>query len=44
MFWLCWLFVAVWAFLLVAESGGYSLIAVCQLLSAVASLVAQHRL
>ena len=33
-----------WAFLSVAESGSYSLVAVCWLLTAVASLVAQHGL
>ena len=43
-FWLCWVFVAVQAFSLVAVSGGYSLVAVCGLLVVVASLVAEHRL
>ena len=41
---LCWVFVAVQAFSLVAVSGGYSLVAVCGLLFVVASLVAEHRL
>ena len=36
-FWLCWVFVAAWAFFLAAASGGYFLVAVCRLLIAVAS-------
>ena len=43
-FWLCWVFVAVRGLSLVVASGGYSFIAVCGLLIAVASLVAEHRL
>ena len=43
LFWLCWLFVAARVFPLVA-SGGYHLLAVCRLLIAVTSLVAEHRL
>ena len=35
-FWLCWVFVAVWVFLSVTESSGYSLAAVYRLLVAVA--------
>ena len=42
--WLCWVFIAVLRFSLVVASGGYSLVAVCGFLSAVASLVAEHRL
>ena len=42
-FWRCWVFVAVRAFLLVAESSSYSLAAVCRLLAG-ASLVAQRGL
>ena len=43
-FWLHRVFVAVHRFSLVAASGGYSLVAVHDLLIAVASLVADHRL
>ena len=43
-FWLCWVLVAVRELYLVAVSGGCSLVAVCSLLVAVASLVAEHRL
>ena len=43
-FLLYWIFVAVWAFSLVAASGGYCSLQVCRLLVAVASLVAEHRL
>jgi len=39
-----WVFVAVPGLSLVAESRGYSLVAVSGLLIAVASLVAEHRL
>ena len=42
-FWLCWVFLAVQSFYLVAESGGYSLFAVHRFLVAVAFLVAKHR-
>ena len=41
-FWLCWVFVAVQAFPLVAASGGYSLIVVHGLLIAMASVFAEH--
>ena len=37
--WLCWVFVAVSGISLVAVSRGYSLLVVCRLLIAVASLV-----
>ena len=40
-FWLCRVFIVAQAFL---ASGGYSLVAVCRLLVAVASLVVDHRL
>ena len=43
-FWLCWVFIAVHGLSLVVESGDYSLVVVCWFLSAVASLVAEHRL
>ena len=43
-FWLCWVFIAVPRPSLFAVSGGYSLVAVHGLLTAVASLVAEHRL
>ena len=43
-FWLCWVFVTVCRFSLIAESRGYSLIAVSGLLFAVASLVTEHGL
>ena len=42
-FWLYWVFAA-HGLSLVVESGGYSLVVVCGLLIAVASLVASHRL
>ena len=42
--WLCWVLIAVLGLSLVAGSGGYSLAVVCGLLTAVASLVADHRL
>ena len=42
--WLCWVFTAAHRFSLVSVSEGYSLVAVCRLLIAVASLVAEHRL
>ena len=38
-FLLCWVFVAMGGLSVVAESGGYSLVAVCRLILAVASLV-----
>ena len=41
---MCWVFVAAQALSLVVVSGGYSLIALGQLLTAVASPVAEHRL
>ena len=41
--WLCWVFVAARRLSLVAVSGGYSLLAVCGLPIAVASLVLEHR-
>ena len=40
--WLCWVFVATCRFSLVVASRGYSLVAVRGLLTAVASLVAEH--
>ena len=44
-FWLCGVFTAVWAFFsLVVASGSCSQVAVCRLLTAVASLVAERRL
>ena len=43
-FWLCWVFVAAHELPLVAVSGSYSLVVVCGLLIAVASLVAKHGL
>ena len=43
-FWLCWVFVAVCGLSPVAESRGYALVAVCRLLTTVASLVSEHRL
>ena len=42
--WLCWVFIAVRAFSLIAVSRGYSLIAVHGLHIVVASLVADHGL
>ena len=42
--WLHWVLIAVLGLSLVAGSGGYSLAVVCGLLTAVASLVADHRL
>ena len=42
--WLCWVFVAECRLSLAAVSGGYSLVAVCRLLIAVASLVAEQAL
>ena len=42
-FWLCWVFVAVHRLSLAAVSRGY-LVAVCGFLTAMASLVAEHRL
>ena len=43
-FWLCWVLIAARGLSLVAASGGYSFVAVCRLLIAVASLVAEHKL
>ena len=43
-FWLCWVSVAACGLSLVLESRGCSLVAACRLLTAVASLVAEHRL
>ena len=43
-FFLCWVFVAAWAFSLVAANRGYSLGAVHRCLVVVASLVAEHGL
>ena len=43
-FWLRWVLVAVWELSLVAESRGYSLVAVCGLIIAAASPAAEHRL
>ena len=40
--WLCWVFVAVHWFSLVATSGDYSLVVMHGLLVAVASLVVEH--
>ena len=42
-FWLCWVFAAAYGLSLVALSRGYSLV-VCGLLTAAASLVAEHGL
>ena len=42
LFWLCWVFLAAWA--LLSEGGGSSLVAVCGVLLAVASLVAGPQL
>ena len=42
--WLCWVFTAECRLSPAAVSGGYSLVAVCGLLIAAASLVAEHRL
>ena len=42
--WLCWVFVAALRLSLVAVSRGDSLVAVYRLLTAVASLVAEHEL
>ena len=38
---MCWVFVAVLGLSLVAESGGYSLVAVCGFLTVVTSLVGE---
>ena len=43
-FWLCWVFAVVHGLSLVVMGGGYSLVAACGLLIAVASLVAETRL
>ena len=43
-FWLCWVFIAMQAFSLVAENRGDSLVAAHQLPTGVASLVAERRL
>ena len=37
-------FIAVWVFLLVVASRGYSLVAVCRLLIAMDSFIAEHEL
>ena len=42
--WLCWVFTVAHRLPLVAASRGYSLVAVCGLLIAVASLAVEHRL
>ena len=42
--WLCWVFVAVWAFFLVALSSGYCLVVLHGLLIVMASLVAEDGL
>ena len=44
LFWLCWVFVAACRLSLAATSGDYSLVVVHRLLTAVACLVAEHRL
>ena len=44
LFWLCWVFLAAHGLSPVAESWGYSLVAVLGLLTVVASLVAEHHL
>ena len=41
-FWLHWLFLAAVGLSLVVESRGFSLVVVCRLLTAVASLVVEH--
>ena len=43
-FWLCWVFITACSVFPIVASGDYSLIVVCRLLIAVASLVAQHKL
>ena len=43
-FWLCWVSVAAHRLSLVSESRSYSLVAMCQLLNVVASLVVEHGL
>ena len=43
-FWLHWVFIAACGLSLVAVSGEYCLVAVCGLLTAMASVVAEHRL
>ena len=42
-FWLCWVFLAAGRLSLVAASGDYSLLAMRRLLTAVVSLVADHK-
>ena len=42
-FWLCWVFIAVRGLSPVLASGGSSLVAVCGILVAVASLASEHR-
>ena len=44
LFWLCWVFLTAHGLSPVAESRGYSLVAVLGLLTVVASLVAEHHL
>ena len=41
-FWFHWIFVAVQGLSLIAESEGYSVVAVCGLLTAMTSLVSEH--
>ena len=43
-FWLCWVFISLWIFPLVAVSQGYPLFGICGLLTVGSSLVAEHRL
>ena len=43
-FWLCWVFIAVWAFFLVVAGRGFSLLLVCGLFIVVASPDSEHRL
>ena len=43
-FWLCWVFVAVWAFFSAVASGDCPVLAACRLLIVAASLAAGHRL
>ena len=43
LFWLCWVFIAVRGLSLVVASGGYSIVGVHGLLTAVPSLVAENQ-
>ena len=43
-FWLCWVFIAALEFSLVPVSRDHPLVVECRLLTAVASLTAEHRL